>query len=194
MLALPMRCSRARACSAGGGASGVRVSPAILRPRSSQRKSGRRSATRLGPAFVAGEPVRLGRPEVGVHEGEHAAARTAGDDAFEPLHGGLAEVGREVGDDEEVVFFGDDSGLVVVFRDVVEFVAQIHLDDFFDVPAEDAEAFLDLLPLGPDAVVDQAVLVVGEVHQPAEILAEPDGVDDGEGSLARAGWRRAGGG
>ena len=91
---------------------------------------------------------------------------------------GFAEGGGKSGDDEEAVFFRDGAGLFVVFGDVRELVAQIHLDDFFDVVVEFGEALLDLRALGPDAVVDQGFLVIGEMHQPGEILAQPDRIDE----------------
>ena len=82
-----------------------------------------------------------------------------------------------------MVFFSDHPGLVVILRDAFKLIAQIHLDDLLNVATEDAEAFLDLFPLGPDAVIDQAVFVVREMHQSAKVLPQPDRVDDVEGSL-----------
>ena len=84
---------------------------------------------------------------------------------------------REVGDDKEIVFLGDVSGDLVVFRDALILIAQIHLDDLFDVLVELAEFFFDLRLLRPDAIVDQAVFVIGEVHQSGEIFAQADGID-----------------
>ena len=106
-----------------------------------------------------------------MNEGEDAAARAAGGDALQPLRRDVAEIGREIGDDEEVIFFGDAAGLLVVFGDGRVLVAQVHLDDLLDVLAQFREALLDLVALRPDAAVDEAFLVIGEVHEPREILA-----------------------
>ena len=141
------------------------------------------------PQFIGHEAVRHFLPVVPMDEGEDAAARAAGGDALQPARGVLAEAGWEIGDDQEVVFFRDAARLLVVFGDARVLVAQIHLDHLFDVLAEFGETFVDLVALRPDASVDERFLVVGEVHESREILAEADGVDDGESYLAR----RAGG-
>ena len=85
----------------------------------------------------------------------------------------------------KAVFFGDGAGLFVVFGDVRELVAQIHLDDLLDVFVEFGEALLDLGGLGPDAAVDERFLVIGEVHQPGEILAEAHRIDEHKRRAAR---------
>ena len=109
-----------------------------------------------------------------------AAAGAAGGDGKQAFGGGVAEGGGKSGDHQEPVFFGDRAGLFVVFGDGRVLVAQIHLDDLFDVLVEFGEAFLDLGALGPDPVMDQGFLVIREVHQPGEILAEPDRIDEHE--------------
>ena len=69
------------------------------------------------------------------------------------LHGGFAEGGGKPGNHQETVFLRDAAGLFVVFRDVRELVAQVHLDDLLDVLVEFGQTFLDLAALRPDAVV-----------------------------------------
>ena len=118
-------------------------------------------------------------------QGEHAASRPACRDALQALDGRLAKVRGKVRDDEEMVFFRHAVGLRVVFGDGGVFVAQIHLDDFFDVLVEFRQTFLDLIVLGPDAPIDEGFLVIGQMHEPGKILAQADGINDGEGQFAR---------
>ncbi len=148
------------------------------------------NADAVFPQLIGNETVGRRLALIPMDEREDAAARAAAGDALQPLHRDLAEVRREVRDDEEVVFFRDAAGLLVVFGDRRVFVAQIHLDDLLDVLAQLGEPLLDLVALRPDAAVDEAFLVVGEVHQAGEVLAEPDRVDDGERELARRRGRK----
>ena len=97
----------------------------------------------------------------------------------------VAEIDRERRDDEEMIFLGDAAGLRVVFRDGRVFVAQIHLDDLFHVLVQLGELFLELRRLRPDAAVDGGLLVIRQVHQRGEILAEADRIENGEAQLAR---------
>ena len=138
--------------------------------------------------FFAVRPGRIRRARlalVPMDEREDAAARAAGGDAPQALGRGVAEIHREIGDDQEMIFLRDAAGLLVVFGDGRVFVAQIHLDDLFHVLVQLGELFLDLVALRPDAAVDEAVLVIGEVHEAGEVLAEADRVEDGEAELAR---------
>ena len=132
-----------------------------------------------GPAqFVIQRRIRRGLAQVALDEQVNAAARAAGGDGQQALGGGVAEVGGKSGDHEEAVFLRDGAGLLVVFGDVGELVAQIHLDDLFDVLVEFREPFLDLGALGPDPVMDQGFLVIRQVHQAGEFLAEADRIDE----------------
>ena len=79
------------------------------------------------------------------------------------------------------------SGLQIVFHDALVFVAEVHLDDFFHVLVQFREPGLDVIALGPDLAVDQALLVVGEVHDACEILSKPDGIEDCEMPASPAG-------
>ena len=84
-----------------------------------------------------------------------------------------------------MILFGDGTRLGVVLGNRLVFVAQVHLDDFFHVLAQLRELFLHLVGLGPDAAVDVALFVIGQVHQAGEILAEPDRVKNGEAEFSR---------
>jgi len=134
--------------------------------------------------FVGDEFGRGGSAEVPVEEEVDAAARSAGCQAEESFDGEVGEVDGKVGDDEEVIFFGEATCALVVFGEGGVVVAQVHLGDFFDVFVQFGEAIFDLGGLGPDAAVDEAVFVVGQVHEAGEVLSEADGVEDGEGDAA----------
>jgi hypothetical protein len=121
---------------------------------------------------------------VPMDEGEDAAPGAAGGEAEESAQGGIGEMGGEIGDDEEVPGFGDTAGLGVVIGEGAEFVAEVELGDFFDVITEVGEALFDLVGLGPDAAVDEAVFVIGEVHEAGEALAEADWIEEGEQGAA----------
>ena len=144
-------------------------------------------ANAVGAQFVGRKTIGQRLPFVPVQEGEHAAARAAGGDALEPGGGSFAERGGEIRDDQEMVFLRNAPGLLVVFSDRRVLIAQIHLDHFFDVLAEFRQALFDLVALGPDAAVDEALLVVRELHQPREVFAQPHGIDDRETDLAGRG-------
>lgn len=83
---------------------------------------------------VGGKILRRGLAAIPVDEGENAAPRAARGDAEEPFGGGFGEARGEIGDDEEMIFFGNVSGLFVVFGDGGVFVAQVYLDDFSMCP------------------------------------------------------------
>ena len=84
-----------------------------------------------------------------------------------------------------MIFLREVAGLRVVFGDGRVVVAEIHLDDFFHVLVQLREPLLNLRRLRPDAAVDAASLVIGEVHQRGEILAEADRVYDRKTQFAR---------
>ena len=94
-----------------------------------------------------------------MNQSEHAATRSAGDDAEKSPHCQVAEVHREIGDDQEMVRLGDAPGLGVVVGDCRVFVAEIELGDFLDVFVQLGQALFDMFGLRPDAPVDQAVLM-----------------------------------
>ena len=114
-----------------------------------------------------------------------AAPGAAGGDAQQAPGGGLAEVHREIGDDQEVVLLRDVARLLVVFGDGGVLVAQIHLDDLLHVLVQVRQPLLDLPGLRPDAAVDELLLVIRQVHDAGEVLAEADGIHDGEVQPAR---------
>ena len=120
-----------------------------------------------------------------MNEGENAATRSAGDDAEQTSHGQIAEVDREIGDDEVMVRLGDATGLLVVFGNGGVFVAEVELGHFFDVLVQLAETLFDMFGLGPDSPVDQAFLVIGQVHESGEALPEVMGIENGEEHPAR---------
>ena len=72
----------------------------------------------------------------------------------------------------------------IILADGRELVAEIHLDDLLDVFVDLGEPVLDLIRLRPNAAVDYRLLVVGDVHEAGEILAEPDGIENGARNLA----------
>ena len=74
----------------------------------------------------------------------------------------------------------DSAGLFVELCDGRVFVAKVKLGDFFDVLVQLNEPLLDVFGLRPDAAIDQAVLVIGEVHEAGEALAEAHGIQDGK--------------
>ena len=137
------------------------------------------------PHFVGNKIIRRRIALVPMNERVNAATRAVGGDVAQPPRRGVAEIHRERRDDEEMIFLGDAAGLRVVFRDGRVFVAQIHLDDLFHVLVQLGELFLELRRLRPDAAVDVAFLVIGQVHQRGEILAEADRIKNGEAHLAR---------
>ena len=91
----------------------------------------------------------------------------------------------EIGNHQEAIRLGQLAGLGVVIVDGGEFVAQVFLDDRFHVLGQVGQPLLDLIGFGPDAAADEGFVVVGQVHEPGEVLAEADGVDEGETNAAR---------
>src|SRR5690349_12097578 len=94
--------------------------------------------------FVLKRRIRRRLAQVALDEQMHAAARAAGGDGEQALASRFAEGGWKTGDDEETIFLGDGTRLFVVFRDVRELVAEIHLDDFFDVLVELRKTFFNV--------------------------------------------------
>lgn len=118
---------------------------------------------------------------VAVDEEKDSASGAGGGDALETLGGEVGEAFGEIGDDDEVVSLGNGAGGFVVLGDGLVVATEIHLDHFFHVIAEFAEAGLDLVFLRADAGVDEDFFVVGKVHEPGEALAKADGIDEGKG-------------
>ena len=61
----------------------------------------------------------------------NAATGTGAGDAVEPLDGYVAEVGWEIGNDQEAIRFGQLPRLLVIVVDGLEFVSQVFLDHRF---------------------------------------------------------------
>ena len=142
--------------------------------------------------FVGHESVRDGLPLVPVDQREDAAAWAADGDALQACSSRVTEARGEVGDDEEVILLRHAASLLVVFRDRRILVAQIHLDDLFNVLVHLREPLFDLVALRPDAAVDEAFLIIGDVHEAGEVLTKPDRINDGERDLAgRRGGQQA---
>ena len=70
--------------------------------------------------------------------------------------------------------------LGVVIIDGLELIPQIFLDDRFHVLGQVGQLLVDLILAGPDAPADQRIVVVGQMHEPREILAQTDWIDNGE--------------
>ena len=100
-------------------------------------------------------------------------------------HASSAEVHGKVGDDQHAKWLGDLAGLGVVLFDRLVLIAQILLNHRLHVSSHVGEPLLDLLLLGPDPRADELLVVVGQVHEGREVLAQADGIDDGEAKLAR---------
>ena len=114
----------------------------------------------------------------------HAAARAALQDAGEALGGLVGDVHREVRHHQEPVRLGDLARLLVVRLDGGVLVAQVLLDHRLHVLGEVGQPLLDVLGVRPDAVGDQELHLVGQVHEPGKALPEANRVDEGEARLS----------
>ena len=125
--------------------------------------------------------------ELGVvhHQSVDAAPRSAVDDADQAAEGGLVEIGREVGDDQDPERLGDLAGHRVVLFDGLKLITQVLLDHVLHVLGEIGQPLLDVLRLGPDPVGDQELVVIAQMHERGEIFAQADRIDDGVANLAR---------
>ena len=123
---------------------------------------------------------------LGIHDDERidAAARPGTRQADEPARRVLAEVDREMRDDQEVKRLRDLAGLSVVLGQGFVLIAQILLQHVFHVNREVREPFVDLRRLGPDAAIDELFVVVGQVHEGGEIFAAANRIDNGATNLA----------
>ena len=77
-----------------------------------------------------------------------------------------------------------DLGVGVVGGDRLVFVAEGLLDHQLHVLGDVGKTLFDLLRFGPDPAGDEQLVVVGEVHESGEVLAEAEWVDDRESGLA----------
>ena len=114
-----------------------------------------------------------------------AAPCAAVDDADQTAQRGLVEIGREVGDDQDAERLGDLAGHRVVLFDRLELVAQVFLDHVLHVLGEIGQPLLDVLRLGPDAVGDQELVVIAQMHERGEVFTQADRIDDRVADLAR---------
>ena len=129
--------------------------------------------------------LRGGISGVPVEEGKDAAAGAAGQNAVETFCGRLAAFGGEIGEDQKMILFRNHTGPCVVLGDRWVLVAQVHLDDFFDMRVEFGEAGIELIALRPDSPIDQAFLVVAQMHEAGKVLAQADGIEHGAAEFAR---------
>ncbi len=183
----------------GGGADGVQHALALLGGRILDREwqilEGRflpgefavRNDEHGGVLLQVGQANTRQRRLLGVDAEQdlHAAARPARGDAQQTARGGLGKAGRKVGHDQHAKGLGHFARGVVVRLDGGKLVAQILLDHRLDMLGQIGQALLDLCRLGPDAMADECFVVIGQVHEGSEILAEAHRVDDRQTYLAR---------
>jgi len=138
------------------------------------------------PLQVGGlELARQGQRRVAAQQRVDAAAGAAGHDARQPACGRLREIGREVGHHQDPVRLRQLPGRLVELVEGGELVAQIHLDHVLHVLRQLPETPLDVGRLGPDPAGHKLLVVVRQVHEGGEVLAQPDRVQDQESHLAR---------
>src|SRR5207302_10625139 len=116
--------------------------------------------------------------QVPMNQSEHTATRPAGGDAKEAADSQITEVYRKIGDDQEVIRFGDAARLFVVICNGLVFIPEIELGNLFDMLIQLGEALLDVIGLRPDAAIDEAVFVIREVHKAGEALSAVELVED----------------
>ena len=110
---------------------------------------------------------------VDADERVHAAARAAGADGRELAGGGLAEPRGKIRGDDHVVRLGHFAGRLVVLVDRGELVAEVLLQHLLHVGGDEGQPLVDVLGVGPDAAAgEQLLVVVGQVHEGGEVLAE----------------------
>ena len=124
-------------------------------------------------------------PGIDADQRVHPAARARAGDAQQVAHGRFGEVERKIRHDQDAERLGHFAGMLVVVFDRLEFVSQVFLNDVGHVRREVAQPLLDLLRLGPDLVRDEQFVVIGQVHEAGEVLAQAHRVDDREPHLAR---------
>ena len=158
----------------------------VERPAVGAAGSGRTPRGGDGAAAQVGfvEACRKRRAQVAQQQHMHAAARAALQDAREALGGLVGDVHREVRHHQEAIRLGDLARLLVVRLDGGVLVAQVLLDHRLHVLGEVGQALLDVLGVRPDAVGDQELHLVGQVHEPGEALPQSHGIHEREARLA----------
>ena len=131
------------------------------------------------------ELPRRRQRRVHARQHEHPATGAAGDDALQPVRRLLGKVGGKISDDEHAVRLGHLAGKAVVFLDRRELVAEIDLEDVLHVVGQVGQPLLDVAAVRPNAAGDELVVVVGQVHEGGEVLAESDRIEDREADFAR---------
>src|SRR5262249_43475979 len=99
------------------------------------------------PEFFRDEFGRQRHALVPVNKQVNTAPRAASRNAHQALAGGVAEPGWEIRNDQEVIFFRDDTGLLVVFGDSLVFVTQVHLNDLLHVLIQVSQSLINLAAL-----------------------------------------------
>ena len=122
----------------------------------------------------------------GIHadEGAHATAGTAGSDAHQSLGCFGVEVGWIIGDHQQAEGFSDFAGIFVVRFDARVLVPQVLLDDAFHVAGEIDQPLFEVMLFGPDAVGDECFIVISQVHEGGEVVAQPDRIEHGQPGFA----------
>ena len=131
------------------------------------------------------EPVRQGLFCIDDDKRIDAAAGSRAGKADQPTGRVFAEIHREMRDDQKMEGLRDLAGLCVVLGQRFILIAQVLLQHVLHVYGEVRQALVDLRRLGPDAVIDEPVIVVRQVHEGREVFAATDGVDDRAANLAR---------
>ena len=185
-LALPTRCTSFATASVSGGRSSASGNGASAGSFGGNALSfqARVKLTASRSPMLKSRGMRHAR--VGTHQRADAARWPARCDADEPLRG----LGREVRSGKFAITstrYGSATSPAasVVLLDRLVLVPQVLLDHAGDVIGQVREPLLDVRRLGPDLRSDQLLVVIGEVHERGEVLAEADRVDDREPHLAR---------
>ena len=112
------------------------------------------------------------------------AARAAIGDACESSHCRFTETGGQIADDKKAIGFGDLTGLLVVLSDRLKFVAQVFLNDVFNMFRQVGQTLLDMTRLGPDATGHQQFIEIRQMHESGETLSETNRIQNGKPHLA----------
>ncbi|OPZ96598.1 MAG: hypothetical protein BWY71_01885 [Planctomycetes bacterium ADurb.Bin412] len=87
---------------------------------------------------------------------------------------------RKIGNNQKAIRFGQFAGLLIIFLNRFELVAQIFLNHILHMLGQIGQLLLNLGGVGPDAPADQGLVIVGGVHEAGEILADADGIKNGK--------------
>ena len=135
--------------------------------------------------FVDRDAIRQRGLSIAQQNHVHAATLARAQNRVQARRRLFAETRWEIGTNQESIRLCDFARSIVVRIDVFEFVAQVLLNHRFHVLGEINQSLLDRARIRPNALANEQLKLIAEMHKRRETLAESNRINKGESRLGR---------